>query len=31
VKEAESACKQGDNPRAAANARAALELLKYLQ
>jgi hypothetical protein len=31
VKEAEGACKQGDNSRALANARAALELLKYLQ
>jgi hypothetical protein len=30
VSEAESACKDGDEARATANARAALELLSYL-
>jgi hypothetical protein len=30
VNEAEAACKAGDAPRSAANARAALELLRYL-
>ena len=30
VNEADAACKQQDNARAAANARAAMELLKYL-
>jgi hypothetical protein len=30
VNEAETACRDADNPRAAANARAAIELLKYL-
>jgi hypothetical protein len=31
VQEARKACNAADNPRASANARAALELLKYLQ
>jgi hypothetical protein len=31
VNEAETACKDADTPRAAANARAALEVLKYLR
>ena len=30
VNEAEAACKDADNARAASNARAAIELLKYL-
>jgi hypothetical protein len=30
VVEAETACKDADGPRAAANARAAMELLKYV-